>query len=359
MPPELRAQVDALAAEVDLPAERLDRPLGDAPPIVRLQAHLAKAIALGPKVLLCEHPTASLDPADAKRFAETVRRVAEARGFDADRADRGRRVCRDRGDPRLSRQRRHRRPHVHPRLAPLPFVGRRQETLVRLLLFDIDGTLVLTGGAGSRAMARAFKETHGLDEALKTVDLAGRTDRIIIRDALTQAGLDVHIDEAELRRFRQAYVACLREEIHRDGVGHRGLLPGVRPLLEALSQRDDVRLALLTGNFRDSAEIKLAAFDVWRYFAWGAFADDAIERDDLIGIAHARHADEHGAAIAPDAVVIIGDTPHDIRCARAGGAKAVAVATGKYDLAALERHAPDVLFKDLTDTEAVLQALLG
>lgn len=81
MPPELRRQVDALAAEVDLPAERLDRPLGDAPPIVRLQAHLAKAIALGPKVLLCEHPTASLDPADAKRFAETVRRVAEARGF--------------------------------------------------------------------------------------------------------------------------------------------------------------------------------------------------------------------------------------------------------------------------------------
>jgi phosphoglycolate phosphatase len=229
---------------------------------------------------------------------------------------------------------------------------------VRLLLFDIDGTLVLTGGAGSRAMGRAFKDTHGLEDALKTVDLAGRTDRIIIRDALLQAGRDVHVGEADLDRFRQAYFACLREEIQRDGTGRRGLLPGVRELLDALVDRDDVRLALLTGNFRDSARIKLAAFDVWRYFLWGAFADDAIERDDLIAVAHARHADEHGAAIAPDAVVIIGDTPHDIRCARAGGAKAIAVATGKYDLAALERHAPDALFADLTDTEAVLRALL-
>ena len=229
---------------------------------------------------------------------------------------------------------------------------------MRLLLFDIDGTLVLTGGAGSRAMTRAFKETHGLDDALKTVDLAGRTDRIIMRDALTQAGLGVHIEDADLERFRQAYFACLREEITKDGTGPRGLLPGVRELLETLSQRDDVRLALLTGNFRHSAEIKLAAFDVWRYFLWGAFADDAIERDDLIGVAHARHTDEHGHAIAPERVVIIGDTPHDIRCARAGGAKAVAVATGKYDLTALERHQPDALFKDLTDTAAVLDALL-
>ena len=229
--------------------------------------------------------------------------------------------------------------------------------MVRLLLFDIDGTLVLTGGAGSRAMTRAFAQTHGLEDALKTVDLAGRTDRIIMRDALTNAGLpheDVDVDA-----FRAAYSAALREEIGKPGNGRRGLLPGVRPLLERLAERDDVRLALLTGNFRVSAEIKLAEFDVWRYFTWGAFADDAIERDDLIAVAHARHETEHGHAIEPDSVVIIGDTPHDIRCARAGGAKVVAVATGNYDLAALERHKPDALFADLTDTDAVLAALLS
>jgi len=228
---------------------------------------------------------------------------------------------------------------------------------VRLLLFDIDGTLILTGGAGSRAMTRAFAQTHGLEDALKKVDLAGRTDRIIMRDALTNAGLpheDVDVDA-----FRSAYCAALREEILLPGNGRRGLLPGVRPLLEALAGRDDVRLALLTGNFRASAEIKLAAFDVWKYFTWGAFADDAIERDDLIAVAHARHETEHGHLIEPDSVVIIGDTPHDIRCARAGGAKAVAVATGNYDLASLERHKPDALFADLTDTDAVLAALLN
>jgi phosphoglycolate phosphatase len=229
---------------------------------------------------------------------------------------------------------------------------------VRLLLFDIDGTLVLTGGAGSRAMTRAFAETHGLEDALQKVDLAGRTDRIIMRDALTHAGRSVDVDQAGLDRFREAYCVALREEIQQPGNGRRGLLPGVRPLLEALAGRADVRLALLTGNFRASAEIKLAAFDVWKYFTWGAFADDAIERDDLIAVAHARHETEHGHVIEPDAVVIIGDTPHDIRCARAGGAKAVAVATGNYDVEALRRHQPDALFPDLTETDAVLDALL-
>ena len=227
---------------------------------------------------------------------------------------------------------------------------------MRLLLFDIDGTLVLTGGAGSRAMTRAFAATHGLEDALKTVDLAGRTDRIIMRDALTKARR--HHDEVDLDEFREAYCAALREEIQKPGTGRRGLLPGVRPLLERLAARDDVRLALLTGNFRASAEIKLAAFGIWDFFSWGAFADDAIERDDLIRIAHGRHETEHGLAIEPDRVVVIGDTPHDIRCARAGGAKVVAVATGNYSLDQLEAHQPDVLFPDLADTDAVLRALL-
>lgn len=227
---------------------------------------------------------------------------------------------------------------------------------MRLFLFDIDGTLILTGGAGSRAMTRAFAATHGLEDALKTVDLAGRTDRTIMRDALTQAGRD-H-EDVDLDEFREAYCAALREEIQKPGTGRRGLLPGVRPLLERLSARDDVRLALLTGNFRASAEIKLAAFGVWDFFSWGAFADDAIERDDLIRIAHGRHEREHGRAIEPDRVVVIGDTPHDIRCARAGGAKIVAVATGNYSLDQLRPYQPDVLFADLADTDAVLQALL-
>jgi phosphoglycolate phosphatase len=228
---------------------------------------------------------------------------------------------------------------------------------LRLLLFDIDGTLVLTGGAGSRAMTRAFAVTHGLEDALKRVDLAGRTDRTIMRDALAHAGrVD---DDVDLDEFRQAYCAALREEIQKPGNGRRGLLPGVKPLLDRLAARDDVRLALLTGNFRASAEIKLSAFGVWDYFSWGAFADDAIERDDLIHIAHGRHETEHGGRIEPDRVVVIGDTPHDIRCARAGGGKVVAVATGNYTRDALAAHNPDALFDDLSDTDAVMAALLS
>jgi phosphoglycolate phosphatase len=243
----------------------------------------------------------------------------------------------------------------------------------KLLLFDIDGTLILTGGAGGRAMTRAFEATYGLVDALKRVDLAGRTDRIIISDALSDAGLS--FEEHRLEEFRRVYCTFLREELPRDlapkangipqatGSGHatgaptaRGALPGVRALLDALAVRDDVSLALLTGNFSQSAEIKLEYFDLWRYFAWGAYGEDAFERHHLLPIALDRHRAREAPIDAGD-VVVIGDTPHDIHCARSGGARVVAVATGNYPASALGAHHPDVLLDDLSDTDAFLRAL--
>jgi phosphoglycolate phosphatase len=243
----------------------------------------------------------------------------------------------------------------------------------KLLLFDIDGTLILTGGAGGRAMTRAFEATYGLVDALRRVDLAGRTDRIIISDALSDAGLS--FEEHRLDEFRRVYCEFLREELPRDlapqangvpqatGSGHvtgapaaKGALPGVRALLDALVARDDVHLALLTGNFSQSAEIKLAYFDLWRYFAWGAYGEDAFERHKLLPIALDRHRAREAPIEAAD-VIIIGDTPHDIHCARSGGARVVAVATGNYSAAALRDHEPDVLLDDLADTPAFLHAL--
>jgi phosphoglycolate phosphatase len=243
----------------------------------------------------------------------------------------------------------------------------------KLLLFDIDGTLILTGGAGGRAMARAFEATYGLVDALKRVDLAGRTDRIIMSDALTDAGLS--FEEHRLEEFRRVYCAFLAEELPRDlapqangvpqatGSGHaagapvaKGALPGVRALLDVLAGREDVTLALLTGNFSQSAEIKLAYFDLWRYFSWGAWGEDAFDRNQLLPVALTRHS-QRAHPIDPADVVIIGDTPHDITCARSGGARVVAVATGNYSAATLGSHAPDVLFNDLSDTSAVLRAL--
>jgi phosphoglycolate phosphatase-like HAD superfamily hydrolase len=224
-----------------------------------------------------------------------------------------------------------------------------------LLLFDIDGTLILTGGAGTRAMNRAFEVTCGIRDALRTVDVAGRTDRVIMRDALALAGHG--FEEALLDGFRDTYCRFLREELTTNGVGRKGLLPGVANLLPALAARHDVSLALLTGNFHQSAAIKLEFFGLWKYFSWGVFGEEAFDRDHLTPIALDRHRARE-AVSEPARVVVIGDTPHDVRCARVIGARAVAVATGNYDRSALEPHRPDALFADLSDTDAVVASLV-
>jgi phosphoglycolate phosphatase len=228
---------------------------------------------------------------------------------------------------------------------------------VRLLLFDIDGTLILTGGAGTRAMTRAFADVHGLPDALRAVELAGRTDRLIMRDVFARAGRP--FDEEGLDAFRQRYCEFLREEMQAPGSGTKATLPGVVPLIEALAGRDDVRLALLTGNFRASAEIKLTWFGLWHRFVWGVFGEEAFDREHLMPIAYERHRSLTGAPIDPADVVVIGDTPNDIRCARHGQARVIAVATGHYDHATLAAHGPDALFEDLSNTEAVVRALVA
>ena len=253
----------------------------------------------------------------------------------------------------------------------------------KLILFDIDGTLIRTGGAGVRAMTRAFEETCGISDALKMVEVAGRTDRLIMTDALAVLGKP--LDDDLLQRFRALYCGFLQEELeqlHREGSdrsdgserstsasnGHatglvkegtavKGALPGVRPLLDHLGQREDIDVALLTGNFRSSAEIKLAHYDLWRYFPWGAFADDALERPDLLPIALTRYHAHTTRTIDPADVILVGDTPHDITCARCGGAKVVAVATGTFDSAALAGCEPDVVFEDLSDIEAFMSLI--
>jgi phosphoglycolate phosphatase len=238
----------------------------------------------------------------------------------------------------------------------------------KLILFDIDGTLIRTGGAGVRAMTRAFEETCGIADALKRVEVAGRTDRLIMTDALALLGRP--LDDDLLQRFRDLYCGFLREELQQlseqqydqpvvaaDASGVKGALPGVRPLLDELQQRDDIDLALLTGNFRSSAEIKLAHYDLWRYFPWGAFADDALDRPDLLPVALTRYHSHTTRAIDPTDVIIVGDTPHDVTCARCGGAKVVAVATGNFNRDALSQCEPDVVFEDLRDTSAFLSLI--
>lgn len=222
----------------------------------------------------------------------------------------------------------------------------------RLVLFDIDGTLVLTGGAGKRAMDRAFAAAFGIADAFAAVPMSGRTDRFLIECALEQWGVPVHAETLE--RFRAAYLAHLRDAIHEPGHGRRGVMPGVVALLDALASRPAIQAALLTGNYAHGARIKLEHFGLWERFAWGVFGDEHADRDELARAAVAAAPHQGVTLAAPDHAVVIGDTPFDIACARAAGARVVAVATGGHDLDELRALDPDLALPDLGDLDAVL-----
>lgn len=222
----------------------------------------------------------------------------------------------------------------------------------RLLLFDIDGTLVLTGGAGKRSMDRAFDEVFGVPEAFAEVSMAGRTDRWLVETALARHG--VTATPARLEAFRARYLALLDAAIGDAGNGRRGVMPGVPEMLAALQARADVHLALLTGNYAEGARIKLEHFGLWHYFAWGAFGDEHADRDALARAAVAGAAARGIALAEPAHAIVIGDTPFDIACARAAGARVVAVATGHHGLDELRAHDPDLAIDDLRDVDAIL-----
>jgi phosphoglycolate phosphatase-like HAD superfamily hydrolase len=225
---------------------------------------------------------------------------------------------------------------------------------IKLILFDIDGTLVLTGGAGGRAMSRAFERVFGVRDALAGISMNGRTDAWIVSHLAIRHGFSC--DPDSLRLFHDTYVSMLKEEVDSPGP-RKGIMPGVMPLLDALDSRDDVYLALLTGNFEAGARIKLEYFGLWRYFACGAFGDGAPERNGLLPRALGAVKACGGPEPELSNVVIVGDTPLDVAVALAGGTRSIAVATGGHDEAALEESGADVVLRDLSDLNSVLGAM--
>ena len=214
---------------------------------------------------------------------------------------------------------------------------------------------MLTGGAGARAMSLAFEDVLGVRDAFRGMPMAGRTDAWILADAAAAHG--VSTDTAALARFREVYLEHLAVEIDRPGPSRKGIMPGVRALLDALAGRDDVYLALLTGNYEHAARIKLEYFDLWRYFSCGAFGDDAPDRNGLLPRAVKTVAACGGPAFAASDAVVIGDTPLDVACAAHSAAKSIGVATGNHSVEELRAAGADVVFADLSDTDAVLRAL--
>ena len=227
-----------------------------------------------------------------------------------------------------------------------------QEKPRKLLLWDIDGTILHTGKAGETALSHAMEKLHGISRGLQGLEIAGRTDKWIVEQLLAREGL-AH-GEGEIARFLDVYVERLAEELPRR---HGGLHPGVLGILEEAHRRPDLVQGLLTGNIEKGARLKLCRYGVNHFFEFGAFADDSPVRNELGPHAKRRARDRHGEDFPPERIYIIGDTPHDVACARAIGAKAIAVATGSFSVEQLRECGADAVFTDLGHPETFFQLL--
>ncbi len=220
---------------------------------------------------------------------------------------------------------------------------------MHVCLFDIDGTLISSGGAGKAALEMAMAAEFGVTHAIEKLQLSGRPDRAIILDLFRLHIID---DKPEhWQRLTAAYLshlpACL--------ASHKGrVLPGIAALLAELARRK-IPLGLLTGNIRAGAKVKLGYFGLYDHFTFGGFGDQHLDRDDIAREALAEVKARLNGQHSPDRIWVIGDTPLDIRCARAIGARAVAVATGWHSMDELAAHQPDLLLADLSDATALLE----
>lgn len=223
----------------------------------------------------------------------------------------------------------------------------------KLILWDIDGTLIVSHGAGVRAMERAFARRFGRPGDLSKIDWAGRTDTWITGEVLRRHGLPPTPENCH--DYLETYLELLPGEL-RDGPQGQ-VLPGILELLETLHRRTDHAQGLLTGNLRRGAEFKLTHYKVWHYFEFGAFADDSPRRNDLGPHALRRASERHRHEFAPHDTFIIGDTPHDIECGQVIGARTIAVATGKHTVTELAAYAPTAVFPNFADTAAFLRVI--
>lgn len=227
----------------------------------------------------------------------------------------------------------------------------------RLLLFDIDGTLVSTHGAGSRAVRRALLEVYGETGPIDSYDFHGRTDPQIVRELLRLGGLEDEAIDARLDGLWDIYLDGLEHELDKPDANTHPL-PGVIPLLDALHETGDDLVALLTGNIEPGARLKLSAVGLWDRFDFGAYGSDHERRDRLPEVARRRALERTGLEFNGRDIVIIGDTPFDVTCGRSLGVWTVAVATGRHTTAELLDAGADAVFEDLSDTAAVVDAIV-
>ena len=222
-----------------------------------------------------------------------------------------------------------------------------------LVLFDIDGTLLDTRGAGLKAIRSAVADLYGAQASVPRLELGGATDAGLVREILTACGTEP--DDGKIADFYKTYVAHLAELL-RAGDFTGEILPGVRELLDAFRQSGAI-LGLLTGNLEEGAMLKLERFELEEYFTFGSYGHERIERTELGPIALARAQKVHGRSFHALETVIIGDTPRDVACGRALGAWTIAVATGSSSVEELSACEPSLLLDTLEGPGQILSEM--
>jgi len=227
---------------------------------------------------------------------------------------------------------------------------------LKLILFDIDGTLINSGGAGSESMQIAFQKVWGIQNGFKDIFMMGKTDPAILEEALKKHNLTW--DESRINTFKKYYFTTLKKEIKKDRPGKR-VCPGIIPLLQYLYTSKENFLSLLTGNYKKSAFIKLNYFNLGHFFKNGVFSDDTEKRNEMVPIIKRKIKKKRKIIFKNKDIFVVGDTPSDINCARINGVQSLAVATGVHTFEELKSHKPDYLFTDLSETDQVVQVLGG
>jgi phosphoglycolate phosphatase len=222
---------------------------------------------------------------------------------------------------------------------------------MRLILFDIDGTLIDSGGAGTRSLNLAFERLFSIKDAFHGISMAGKTDTQIIKEGLIKHGIST---DGNPGAVIDSYLKHLRKEINND---RKHVKPGVQEILKKLSLMKDAALGLLTGNLEPGARIKLEPFNLNEYFPAGAFGSDDEDRNRLLPIAVKRFEELFQKRIGNDHCIIVGDTPRDVECAHIYGAMCIGVATGPYPIDTLIEAGADYVVKDLSDHQNLLQFL--
>lgn len=222
---------------------------------------------------------------------------------------------------------------------------------MRLILFDIDGTLIDSGGAGTRSLDLSLKELFSVDNAFEGISMAGKTDTQIIKEGLMKHGISVN---GNIDTVITAYLKYLRKEINND---RKHVKPGIYNLLDTLSFMKDIGSGLLSGNLESGARIKLEPFKLNEYFPTGAFGSDDEDRNNLLPVAVKRFEELFRRKIQIDNCIVVGDTPRDVECAHIYGAMCIGVATGPYSFTALKEAGADYVVQDLSSQNTLLQFL--